>query len=601
MKKIKSLFFRFKWKIIKYQSLLITWLMCMPVNTIISYAKPVYDGKNGTPKKSEVVKMIEQTSFISDGVRWILWKIALLLSWIIDAVFGSITKIITLDFSDNPEIKKWIGIGTGLAWVVLGLFAVFSLIKKQARNESPSETFKRTMISMGFIILLPTIFSVMNSAKSAAITDIQNSNAGFSIGENIMRSNLYDVKVSVYKNEKTNFTKDETGKVGIDLGTLNINDGANKDDKKDDAKQEESLSDKVYWVGKDGKAEGDKLGEFWGWYEYNYKYSPDFFAMYLGLIGMLIGMISLLFKIVKANFQSYAYIIWGGVVIATDSDGGKTSQFLNKASGVFLQLVASLWMIYLGMSLYQGIVAFNLDPFTFGMLSIGLGLFILDGADFFLQMLGFDAGQKDGFTAGKYMAMRGAGALGRTFKSKPVKSATNKTGKLAKSAGVTAKNAPANVLGSFQAKRDFKKENSSNYIPEMSPISSKNMNSPIREEAKRIINENNGQVPKGFGSKQQAKTLLDKQNQTSAYYGNIKAGQGTGETTNGFGISESVDDSGYRTTNTNTPQTPLNTVNKAVKNTKDQYNAAYNKAREKQQMKHIKKILKEEKKNVQKK
>ncbi|MGN1029112.1 MAG: pLS20_p028 family conjugation system transmembrane protein, partial [Bacilli bacterium] len=351
--------------------------------------------------------ILELTGIVTGAIRWILWKIIILLTMLVNGVEKAITKIYNVNgFFYSQEVNSFIDRYKPIVWVILAIsvgILGFKIMfnKKQNRGELPANI----LFSILILVLLPTLMVKLENMTSLAVKDVASEYT--SSANQLIKNNVYDL----YYLDSNGF--DLTKKNNInEANILNISENETIDE---DEVQNKTVFSKKLVFDKNGNKKLEDLDK--GWLKIDeeyYRYGIDFLTIIVTLSAMGITLICIGLKVARLIFElAFNKFLATLFAFADIGDGKKLKEIVKHIFSIFAVIFATAVMtkLYVLFSSWLGTSLGNAGLSTNGIakliILVGASIAVIDGPNIIERILGIDAGLKNGWSA--VMASYGLG------------------------------------------------------------------------------------------------------------------------------------------------------------------------------------------------
>lgn len=439
--------------------------------------------------------ILEMADIVSNCIRWVLWKIVIILTTLVNGIEKAITKIYSLNgFFNSPEVTELINKYKPLIWVILAIsigvlgFKIM-MNRKQNRGELPSNI----LFSILMLVLLPTLMIKLDNMTSIAVKDVVSEYT--SSANELIKNSIYDL----YYLDNNNFDLNMKNNINS-KDILAINESETLES--DEVKNKEVLGKKIEFD-ENGQKKLEDLDK--GWLKIDeeyYRYGIDFLTIIVTLGAMGITLICIGLKVARLLFElAFNKLLATLLAFADISDGKKLKEVIKHIFSIFIVIFATaimtkLYVIFsswLGTSL--GNVGLSANGVAKLIVLVGGSIAVIDGPNIIERILGIDAGLKSGWSA----VMAGYGLTKGTINglrtlSDGAKSIA-KTAALGGSMGVGALNGMFNKDKNNDNTNDNKEENKSpkeinTLEKDMNGSQKDNSNADTRKESNSLNNRN---------------------------------------------------------------------------------------------------------------
>lgn len=439
--------------------------------------------------------ILEMADIVSNCIRWVLWKIVIILTTLVNGIEKAITKIYSLNgFFNSPEVTELINKYKPLIWVILAIsigvlgFKIM-MNRKQNRGELPSNI----LFSILMLVLLPTLMIKLDNMTSIAVKDVVSEYT--SSANELIKNSIYDL----YYLDNNNFDLNMKNNINS-KDILAINESETLES--DEVKNKEVLGKKIEFD-ENGQKKLEDLDK--GWLKIDeeyYRYGIDFLTIIVTLGAMGITLICIGLKVARLLFElAFNKLLATLLAFADISDGKKLKEVIKHIFSIFIvifvtAIMTKLYVIFsswLGTSL--GNVGLSANGVAKLIVLVGGSIAVIDGPNIIERILGIDAGLKSGWSA----VMAGYGLTKGTINglrtlSDGAKSIA-KTAALGGSMGVGALNGMFNKDKNNDNTNDNKEENKSpkeinTLEKDMNGSQKDNSNADTRKESNSLNNRN---------------------------------------------------------------------------------------------------------------
>lgn len=202
--------------------------------------------------------------------------------------------------------------------------------------------------------------------------------------------------------------------------TLNINETIEPDDVREEARDivEKEVGTKyedlktVYNVTEvyDGVAWTDLLNEYY------YRYTVDWFVVYLELLSLIIVYLFMSYKVIRLLFEIVVHRLLAYLYSANLSNNQKILKILDSLKDSYIVLIMTTVCIKLYLLACKFISGWQISGISKGIILLFIAFVVIDGPNLIQKLTGIDAGLSDGM--GKLMTMfygsQMAGSVART-------------------------------------------------------------------------------------------------------------------------------------------------------------------------------------------
>ena len=434
--------------------------------------------------------ILEMAGIISNCIRWVLWKIVILLSLLVNSIENAITKIYHINgFFNCPEVTTLINKYKPLVWVILAIsigILGFKIMfnRKQNRGELPSNI----LFSILILVLLPTLMTKLDNMTSLAVQDVASEYT--SSANELIKNNIYDLYYldsnNFNLNNKNNINSNEILTVDanetIDLGEVN-----NK-----------GILGKKIKFDKNGHKKIEDLDT--GWFKIDeeyYRYGIDFLSIIVTLGAIGITLICIGLKVARLIFElAFNKLLATFFAFADIGDGKKLKEIIKYIFSIFIVIFATALMtkLYVIFSSWLGTSLGNAGLSANGVAKmivlVGGSVAVIDGPNIIERILGVDAGLNNGWSAvmAGYSLSKGA-MKGMSSLLEGVK-ATGKTSMLGASMGAGALSGIFGKDKKSNSNNDDNKNNDKKYITDGTSIEQDMKNSNDSKNENQNITDN---------------------------------------------------------------------------------------------------------------
>ena len=358
-------------------------------------------------------KYFSQKNFMMDALRtigWLIMQLLMFLCELIESSFNELFKWLSFSVSDlvnvvidNPTTRTLIV----TAAIFSTAFAFFVLIFNRKKIDL-SQLPTNVLIFVFTMIGLPAILGLANEMFTDVSTFIGMN--GNTATETIVIQNIADLR---YLDQTLEYNKaylDDNGDINTVknyisgktnsskiIKSINPNEVIKFDDElltKDIYKNKIDYgSDGVATLVKIGSSKGELFGyTLYDFTSYYYRYTIDWFPLYLSLIAIIIALFFASFKVVKISLEIAQQRLLAPIFAgATISSQQKTKQILTGIVNSYIVLVyicLSIKLLYLSITFATA----NFNPILASMSTVAIALATIDGPHWVERLFGIDAG-----------------------------------------------------------------------------------------------------------------------------------------------------------------------------------------------------------------
>lgn len=368
------------------------------------------------------------------GLRWLLFEITKLLTYISDGAEGIVDKIYTLNnFFKNEQVQDIYNTFKPVLWLILTLSVLYIGYKTVIDKEFKCERiFQNFILSSMVILALPTFMSTLDKITTESINVLNKTQIEeqTTTAKTLIKDNLYDLKYL----ESKNFKLDGYGE-NSKVQTNNI-------DPKNILKIPITTTMSSGFLNSNGEIYGKKLdidenGEvkvvnmertFFGLIkEEYYRYNIDFFSLIVSLICLVLAFVLTAIKIARIIVElAFKKMFAMTLAFGDVASGQKLKTILKDILSSFAVIFTTALLLKLYIIGISWVEVIDVNGFVKMFFLIGLSLMVIDAPNVIERILGIDAGIKSGWSiiAGAYTGAKAMGEIGK-FASNMVGNATN--------------------------------------------------------------------------------------------------------------------------------------------------------------------------------
>ncbi len=420
---------------------------------------------------SEYSKFFTIAGVIEDMIRWILFKIVCLLTYISDALEGIMDKIYSLNhFFENKQVEAIYNSFKPVFWMILTLAIVYIAYKMVIDREFKGERiFQNFILSSMVILALPMFMTSLEKITTGSInvlneTKIQQSTT---TARSIIKDGLSDLSYLESQNFKLNGygnnNKVATNNINSDnILKIDINSTMSSGSFLNPTHE---IYSKKLVLDENGNEKVVKLEKkfFNLIQEEYYRFNIDYLIVIVSLLCLVLTFILTSIKIARIIVELAFKKIFAMTLAFGDIASGQKLKAVLKdilSSFAIIFTTALLLKIYTIGTSWVGTL--NANEIVKIIFMIALSLMVIDAPNIIERILGIDAGIKSGWSllAGAYAGAKTMGEMAKSIGG--MASATNKAMKNATGTLVGAGASAKGMYDGFKGKTLEEEMNSSN-------------------------------------------------------------------------------------------------------------------------------------------
>ena len=420
---------------------------------------------------SEYSKFFTIAGVIEDMIRWILFKIVCLLTYISDALEGIMDKIYSLNhFFENKQVEAIYNSFKPVFWIILTLAIVYIAYKMVIDREFKGERiFQNFILSSMVILALPMFMTSLEKITTGSInvlneTKIQQSTT---TARSIIKDGLSDLSYLESQNFKLNGygnnNKVATNNINSDnILKIDINSTMSSGSFLNPTHE---IYSKKLVLDENGNEKVVKLEKkfFNLIQEEYYRFNIDYLIVIVSLLCLVLTFILTSIKIARIIVELAFKKIFAMTLAFGDIASGQKLKAVLKdilSSFAIIFTTALLLKIYTIGTSWVGTL--NANEIVKIIFMIALSLMVIDAPNIIERILGIDAGIKSGWSllAGAYAGAKTMGEMAKSIGG--MASATNKAMKNATGTLVGAGAGAKGMYDGFKGKTLEEEMNSSN-------------------------------------------------------------------------------------------------------------------------------------------
>ena len=420
---------------------------------------------------SEYSKFFTIAGVIEDMIRWILFKIVCLLTYISDALEGIMDKIYSLNhFFENKQVEAIYNSFKPVFWIILTLAIVYIAYKMVIDREFKGERiFQNFILSSMVILALPMFMTSLEKITTGSInvlneTKIQQSTT---TARSIIKDGLSDLSYLESQNFKLNGygnnNKVATNNINSDnILKIDINSTMSSGSFLNPTHE---IYSKKLVLDENGNEKVVKLEKkfFNLIQEEYYRFNIDYLIVIVSLLCLVLTFILTSIKIARIIVELAFKKIFAMTLAFGDIASGQKLKAVLKdilSSFAIIFTTALLLKIYTIGTSWVGTL--NANEIVKIIFMIALSLMVIDAPNIIERILGIDAGIKSGWSllAGAYAGAKTMGEMAKSIGG--MASATNKAMKNATGTLVGAGASAKGMYDGFKGKTLEEEMNSSN-------------------------------------------------------------------------------------------------------------------------------------------
>lgn len=377
-------------------------------------------------KLEEFQDYLSISNIFTDIFRWIAWAFVQGLAWIVDALENLTDDILLIkSFYNHPEIIAFVDTIKPILYIFLAfslLYTGYLLIfqKKFNREGIAINLFIACIIILSLNIGMDKASEFTDVAIDAIKVESLFPHDESTLSGSIIQRNVNDLTEIDKSNWSTTELTVPNSTPPSRIANINVREKYGKDtdgissEGQDISKYMLSLNN----VGEYRAEKFDQSGLEWN-NEYYFRYTINWFTIYVTLGIMAFTLFSIALKLAKLIFElTFNYILALIIAPADIHDGQKTKKIIQAILNTFFVTI----LIFLSMKVYMIGTAYlesTLSTFPYLIALIAFSLAVVDGPNIVERLFGIDAGLKNGLgvLAGAYAGGKVASGLGKGLNS----------------------------------------------------------------------------------------------------------------------------------------------------------------------------------------